>query len=171
MSILILNSFKPNKCYAYLLNVDPSYLVFLKTCNTEFDQIFITFTDQHGRSLEIEDRDSLTLLIDKQKWCVNLLNKKQENTLNDTNFYHFHEIFLTNIENNYWIETIFFKNASKKWSIKQVNFQETKSLKKIVKSKHVIDENLGNVKEIYIPKFKVQGYDQIYEIKGVHILF
>ena len=65
MSILILNSFKPNKCYAYLLNVDPSYLVFLKTCNTEFDQIFITFTDQHGRSLEIEDRDSFTLLIDK----------------------------------------------------------------------------------------------------------
>ena len=41
----------------------------------------------------------------------------------------------------------------------------------MVKSKHVIDENLGNVKEIYIPKFKVQGYDQIYEIKGVHILF
>ena len=31
----------PNKSYAYLLNVEPSNLVFLKTCNTEFDEIII----------------------------------------------------------------------------------------------------------------------------------
>ena len=35
----VLCSFTPNKCYAYLLNVEPSNLVFLKTYNTEFDEI------------------------------------------------------------------------------------------------------------------------------------
>ena len=44
----------PNKSYAYLLNVEPSNFVFMKTCNTECDEIIITFTDQNGRPLEIE---------------------------------------------------------------------------------------------------------------------
>ena len=30
---------------AYLLNIEPSNLAFLETCNTEFDEIFIIFTD------------------------------------------------------------------------------------------------------------------------------
>ena len=52
----------PNKSYAYLLNNEPSNLVFLKTYNTEFHEIIITFTDQNGRPLEIEDKVNLTLL-------------------------------------------------------------------------------------------------------------
>ena len=36
----VLCSFTPNKFYAYLLNVEPSNLVFLKTYNTEFHEIF-----------------------------------------------------------------------------------------------------------------------------------
>ena len=44
----ILYTFNPNKFYAYLLNVEPSNLVFLKTHNTEFYEIIITFTDQNG---------------------------------------------------------------------------------------------------------------------------
>ena len=59
----VLYTFTPNKSYAYLLNVDPSNLVFLKTCNTEFDEIIITFMSQNGRPLEIEDKVNLTLLI------------------------------------------------------------------------------------------------------------
>ena len=55
----------PNKSDAYLLNVEPSNLVFLKTYNTEFDEITITFTNQNGRPLEIEDKVNLTLLINK----------------------------------------------------------------------------------------------------------
>ena len=55
----------PNKSYAYLLNVEPSNLVFLKTYNTKFDEIIITFTDQNGRLLEIEDKVNLTLLVNK----------------------------------------------------------------------------------------------------------
>ena len=53
-----------NNFFLYLLNVEPSNLVFLKTCNTEFDEI-ITFTDQNGSQLEIEGKVNLTLFIDK----------------------------------------------------------------------------------------------------------
>ena len=63
----VLYNFSPNKSYAYLLNVEPSNLVFLKTYGTEFDEVIITFTDQKGRPLEIEDKVNLTLLINKQK--------------------------------------------------------------------------------------------------------
>ena len=51
----VLYTFMPNKSYAYFLNVEPSNLVFLKTYNTEFDEIILTFTVQNGRPLEIED--------------------------------------------------------------------------------------------------------------------
>ena len=44
----VLYTFTPNKSYAYLLNVEPSNLVFWKTYNTEFDEIIIRFTDQNG---------------------------------------------------------------------------------------------------------------------------
>ena len=43
----VLYSSMPNKSYAYLLNVEPSNLVFLKTYNIEFNEIIITFTDQN----------------------------------------------------------------------------------------------------------------------------
>ena len=36
-----------------------------KTYNTDFDEIIITFIDQNGRPLEIEEKVSLTLLINK----------------------------------------------------------------------------------------------------------
>ena len=54
----------PNKSCAYMLNVEPSNLVFLKTYFTESDDINITFTDQNGRPLE-KDKTNLTLLINK----------------------------------------------------------------------------------------------------------
>ena len=61
----ILYIFTSNKSYAYFLNVEPSILVYLKTYNTEFDELIVTFTDQNGRPLEIEDKVNLTLLINK----------------------------------------------------------------------------------------------------------
>ena len=42
------------KSYAYLLNVEPSNLLFLKTYNTEYDEIIITFTDQNSKLLKVE---------------------------------------------------------------------------------------------------------------------
>ena len=61
----VLYTFTPNKSYAYLLNVEPSNLVFLKTYSTELDEIIMTFTNQNGRPLEIENKVNLTLLIKK----------------------------------------------------------------------------------------------------------
>ena len=52
----VLYTFTPNKSYAYLLNVEPSNLVFLKTYNTEFDEIIITLTNQKGRPLKIQNK-------------------------------------------------------------------------------------------------------------------
>ena len=49
----------------YLLNVEPSNLVFLISYNTEFGETIITFTDQNGRPLEIKDRINLALFINK----------------------------------------------------------------------------------------------------------
>ena len=59
----ILYTFRPNKSYVYLLNIESSKLLLLKNYSTEFDKIIITFTDQKSRALEIEDKVNLTLLI------------------------------------------------------------------------------------------------------------
>ena len=58
-------TFTSNKSYAHLLNIEPSNLVFLKNYKTEFDEIIITFVDQNGRPLEIEDKVDLKLPINK----------------------------------------------------------------------------------------------------------
>ena len=47
----VLCTFTPNKSYAYLLDVESSNLVFLKTYNTDFNKIIIAFSDQNGRPL------------------------------------------------------------------------------------------------------------------------
>ena len=50
-----------NKSYTYSSNVKANNLVFLKTSNTEFDEIIITFTwSENGRVLEIEEKVKLT---------------------------------------------------------------------------------------------------------------
>ena len=54
-----------NRSYTYFLNVEPSNVLFLKTDNTEFDETIITFTEQNGRPLEIENKVYLTLPINK----------------------------------------------------------------------------------------------------------
>ena len=60
----LLYTFTPNESYAYLLNTEPSNLLFLKIYNTEFDKIIIKFTD-YGRPLQTEDKLNLKLLINK----------------------------------------------------------------------------------------------------------
>ena len=95
----VLYTFTSNKSYAYLLNVELNNVVFLKSYNTEFDDIIITFTDQNGRSLEIEDKVNLTLLINKQKWHIILQNQEQENMSKDINFCNLRVIYLKNMEN------------------------------------------------------------------------
>ena len=61
----LLNTFRTNKSYAYLLNVEPRNLVFLKTYDIEFDEIIITFQDKNDRLLKIEGKVDLKLLFNK----------------------------------------------------------------------------------------------------------
>ena len=60
----VLYTFTLNKSYTYLLNVEPSNLVFFWKLIIQF---IITFTDQNGRPLEIKENVNLTLLITKYK--------------------------------------------------------------------------------------------------------
>ena len=61
----VLYTFTPNESNVYLLNVEPSNLIFLKTYNIEFDEIIITFTNQNCRSLQVENKVNLTLFTNK----------------------------------------------------------------------------------------------------------
>ena len=63
----ILLHFYIQEILAYGLNVEPRNLVFLRTCNTELDDMTITFIGQNGEPLEIENKLNLILLINKQK--------------------------------------------------------------------------------------------------------
>ena len=59
----ILYTFVPNKAFGSLLEISPTNHVFLKTFNSEFQEIKIWFTDQTSTPLEVEDRINVTLII------------------------------------------------------------------------------------------------------------
>ena len=53
---VVLYIFMPIISHTYLFNVKPSNLVFLKTYNTEFDEIIGTFADRNGGPLRIKEK-------------------------------------------------------------------------------------------------------------------
>ena len=59
----ILYAFVSNKTFGSLLEMSPTNHVFLKTVNSEFQEIKIWFTDQTSKSLEVENRTNVTLII------------------------------------------------------------------------------------------------------------
>ena len=59
----VLYTFVPNKYFGSLLDISPSNHIFLKTFNSEYDEIIVWFTDQNSKPLEIEDRINLTMVI------------------------------------------------------------------------------------------------------------
>ena len=59
----ILYAFVPNKTFGSLLEISPTNHVFLKTSNSEFQEIKIWFTDQTSAPLELEDKINVTLMI------------------------------------------------------------------------------------------------------------
>ena len=76
----ILYTFVPNKTFGSLLEISPPNHVFLKTFNSEFQEIKIWSTDQTSKPLEVEDEISVTLIIKKHKYrkCVIQLNPEKE---------------------------------------------------------------------------------------------
>ena len=59
----ILYAFVPNKTFGSLLEILPINHVFLKTFNSEFQEIKVWFTDQTSTPLKAEDRINITLII------------------------------------------------------------------------------------------------------------
>ena len=45
----VLYTFIPNKCFGSLLDISPSNHIFLKTFNSEYDEIVVWFTDQNSK--------------------------------------------------------------------------------------------------------------------------
>ena len=57
----VLYTFIPNK--PFLIEISPTNHIFLKTFNSEYDEIVVWFTNENSQPLEIEDRISLTMVI------------------------------------------------------------------------------------------------------------
>ena len=59
----VLYTVVPNKPFGGLLEISPTNNIFLKTFNSEYNEIIVWFTDQDSQPLEIEDRMNLTMVI------------------------------------------------------------------------------------------------------------
>ena len=59
----VLYTFVPNKPFGSLLEISSTSHIFLKTFNSEYDEIKAWFTNQNSQLLEIEDRINLTMVI------------------------------------------------------------------------------------------------------------
>ena len=56
-------TFVPNKPFGSLLEISPTNHIFLKTFNSEYNEIKVWFTDPDSQPLKIEDRINLTMVI------------------------------------------------------------------------------------------------------------
>ena len=59
----ILYTFVQNKSFGRLLEISLTNQIFLKTFNSEFQEIKIWFTYQSSKPLEVEDKIEVTLII------------------------------------------------------------------------------------------------------------
>ena len=59
----VLYTFVSSRSFGTLLEISPPNHIFLKTSNSEFQEIKVWFTDQNSKPLEVEDKINLTLTI------------------------------------------------------------------------------------------------------------
>ena len=59
----ILYTFVPSKPFGSLLELSRATHIFVKTFNSEFQEIKVWFTDQNNNPLEVEDKINVTLII------------------------------------------------------------------------------------------------------------
>ena len=59
----VLYTFIQNKPFGSLLGISPANHIFLKTFDSEYNEIEVWFTDQNSKPLEVEDRINLTMVI------------------------------------------------------------------------------------------------------------
>ena len=63
----ILYTFVPNKTFGSLLEISTTNQVFLKTFNSEFQEVKVWSTDQTSKPLELDDKINITLIIKQYK--------------------------------------------------------------------------------------------------------
>ena len=59
----VLYTFVPKKTFGSLSKISLTNHVFLKTFDSEYDEIVVWFTDQNSQPLQIEDRINLTIVV------------------------------------------------------------------------------------------------------------
>ena len=70
---IMLYTFVPNKPFGSLLEISPRNHIFLKTFNSEFQEIKVWFTDQNSKPLEVEKKINLNLIIRQYIYYENAL--------------------------------------------------------------------------------------------------
>ena len=63
----LLYEFVPDKKFGQLISVKPPAFIQCKTRDIIFDYIDISFTDQNNNSLQIDDKVSVTLIVQNNK--------------------------------------------------------------------------------------------------------
>ena len=63
----LLHEFVPDRSFGQLISVKPPVFIQCKTRDSIFDYIEIWFTDQNNKSLQIEDKLSVTLIIQNNR--------------------------------------------------------------------------------------------------------
>ena len=98
----ILCTFVPNKTFGSFLEISPTNNIFLKTLNSEFQEIKIWFTDQRSNALEIEDRIWIMAWIEcNSVECTIQLNLEKEDMEKGYGFLPFAKNIGKNISNKY----------------------------------------------------------------------
>ena len=59
----VLYTLVPNKPFGSQLEISLTNHIFLKTFNSEYDEVIAWFTDQDSQPLEIEERINLTIVV------------------------------------------------------------------------------------------------------------
>ena len=59
----ILYKFVPNKPFGSFLEVSPPNHIFFKKFDSEFQEIKVWFTDQNSKTLEVEEKINLNLIV------------------------------------------------------------------------------------------------------------
>ena len=62
-NLRVWHTFVPNKSFGQLLDISLNIFIFLKSFNSKFSYIEVSFTDQNSKPLEIEDEINITLAV------------------------------------------------------------------------------------------------------------
>ena len=78
----VLYTFVPNKLFGSVLEISLTNYIFLKTFNSEFQDIGVWFADKNSQPLEIDDRINLTLVIKQKIYWIQFHCIKMRYSLN-----------------------------------------------------------------------------------------